>query len=407
MEIEISTVKGFQDFLPPESLKRKAIREIIEKNFRLYGFAPIETPVVEFDELMKPDSINENEDEAVSERFRLKDRAGRNLGLRYEFTFQLSRIFKQNPNIKLPFRRYQIGEVFRDEPTGSRRFRQFTQCDADIIGEPSIDADVECLSLVMNILKELKIDAEIHVNNRKLLSAIIESVQISSPQNVMRELDKLDKIGEDAVKINLKKYADANQIMTLFKLLEKDAEFFQQNAFDGAGEVAELIDKCNQYKIKIKFNPFMVRGFSYYTGSIFEIKIAGQKETIAAGGRYDKSVGKYLNREIPAVGISFGLDRVMEFAQVKVQSTKVIVISLNKDKEAIKLARELRKSDVSCIFTNDKPGKALEYANSLQIPYAIFIGEEEIEKKKFKLKDMKSGEEKYLSEAQLLKALAK
>jgi histidyl-tRNA synthetase len=407
MEIEISTVKGFQDFLPPESLKRKAIKEIIEKQFRLYGFLPVETPVVEFDELMKPDSIA-SEDEAVSERFRLKDRAGRNLGLRYEFTFQLSRIFKENPNIKLPFRRYQIGEVFRDEPTGSRRFRQFTQCDADIVGEPSIDADVECLSLVMDILKELKIDAEIHVNNRKLLNAIIESVQISSPQNVMRELDKLDKIGEDAVKINLKKYADANQIMTLFKLLEKDAEFFQQNVFDGASELLELIDKCNQYKIKVKFNPAMIRGFSYYTGSIFEIKIAGQKETIAAGGRYDKVVGKYLNKEIPAVGISFGLDRIMEFANVRVESAaKVLVISLNKDKEAIKLSRELRKSSVSCIFTNDKPGKALEYANSLQIPFAIFIGEEETEKNKFKLKDMKSGDEKLLSEAQIIKALAK
>jgi histidyl-tRNA synthetase len=107
------------------------------------------------------------------------------------------------------------------------------------------------------------------------------------------------------------------------------------------------------------------------------------------------------------VGISFGLDRVTEFSQVRVESTKVIVISLDKDSEAIKLARELRKSSVSCIFTNDKPGKALEYANSLQIPFAIFIGAEEIEKKKFKLKDMKSGEERYISETQLIKALAK
>src|SRR3989344_1441728 len=116
MKFEPDTVKGFQDILPPESLKRAAVKGIIEKWFRLYGFVPIETPVIEFDELMRPDTLpNEEEDEAVSERFKLQDRGKRNLGLRYEFTFQLARIFKLNPNIKLPFRRYQIGSVFRDE----------------------------------------------------------------------------------------------------------------------------------------------------------------------------------------------------------------------------------------------------------------------------------------------------
>jgi len=406
MNIEVSTVKGFQDFLPPESLKRQTVKKIIEKNFKLYGFLPIETPVVEFDELMKSDTL-EAEDEAVSDRFRLQDRAKRNLGLRYEFTFQLARIFKENPNIKLPFRRYQIGEVFRDEPTGSKRFRQFTQCDADIVGESSIDADAECLSLVSDILKELKINAEIQVNNRKLLNSIIASVQIENPMNVMRELDKIDKIGEDAIKVNLQKYADKNQILTLFKLLEKSLEFFKENAFDGAKELEELMEKCSNYGVKLEFNPFMVRGFGYYTGDIFEIRIEGQKETIGAGGRYDKVVGKYLGKEIPAVGISFGLERVSELAKVEAEATQVIIISLSQDKESIKLAKKLRKSNVSCVVEFGKPGKALDYANSLQIPYAIFIGEEEIEKGKLKLKDMKSGEEKYLTEKQVLKALIK
>ena len=175
MKIEIDTVKGFQDILPPESLKRKAVQEVIEKYYKLYGFLPVETPIVEFDELMKPDTLEENPDEAVSDRFKLKDRAGRNLGLRYEFTFQLARIFKQNPNIKLPFRRYQIGPNFRDEPIGPGRFRQFTQCDADIIGDSSMEADAECLAMISDILKELQIEAEIEVNNRKLLNSIIES----------------------------------------------------------------------------------------------------------------------------------------------------------------------------------------------------------------------------------------
>src|SRR3989344_3428474 len=252
MQIEVDTVKGFRDFLPPESLKRSSVQKVIEKNFRTYGFIPIETPVVEFDEIMKPSALpNEEEDEAVSDRFRLKDRAGRNLGLRYEFTFQLARIFKQYPNIKLPFRRYQVGPIFRDEPIAADRFRQFVQCDIDIVGDASIKADAECLAVVADILKELKIDSEINVNNRKLLSAIIESCEISEPKRIMRELDKMEKIGEDTVKANLRVFADPNKILTLFKLMEKPLSFFEENAFDGASDLVELISICNRYGLKI------------------------------------------------------------------------------------------------------------------------------------------------------------
>jgi histidyl-tRNA synthetase len=403
MQIEIGTVKGFQDFLPPESLKREAVRKVIEKYFKLYGFLPIETPIIEFDEIMKPD-ILQGEDEAVSDRFRLKDRAGRNLGLRYEFTFQLARIFKQNPNIKLPFRRFQIGPVFRDEPTGADRFRQITQCDADIIGDSSIQADAECLALFSDILKELKIDAEVQVNNRKLLNAIIESVEIKNQKEVMKELDKKDKIGEDMVKLNLKKYADPNQILTLFKLLEKDLKFFIDNAFDGAKELQELQSRCRRYGLSIKFNPYMIRGFSYYTGNIFEIVQPG-KSSLAGGGRYDRSVGKYLGKEMPAVGISFGFERVVQLASIKTETTKVIIISLKQDNETLKLTRKLREANISCIPAFEKVGKALEYANSLQIPFAIFIGEDEIKKGKYKLRDMQSGEEIFASEKQILKEL--
>jgi histidyl-tRNA synthetase len=407
MKIEVDTVKGFQDYLPPESLKREAVRKIIEKNFKLHGFVPIETPVIEFDEIMKGENLNE-EDEAVSDRFRLQDRAGRKLGLRYEFTFQLARIFKQNPNIKLPFRRYQIGEVFRDEPIGHGRFRQFVQCDADIIGDSSIDADAECLLLVKDIFDELKIKSEFHVNNRKLLKAIIESVQITDLKNVMKELDKIDKIGADQVKSNLRKYADPNQIITLFKLLEKNLSFFIQNAFDGAGELATLVEKCRDAGIKeVKINLAMVRGLGYYTGNVFEIKTNGGKDTISAGGRYDNVVGKYLGKPIPAVGISFGLDRISEIANIKVETTKAMLISIDKDRQMMKIAKLLRKEGVSCLTTSEKPGKALELANSLGIQKAVFIGEAEVHMKKFKLRDMKSGEEKMLSESRLISALKK
>lgn len=405
MIIEIDTVKGFQDFLPPESLKRKAVKAVIEKHFSLYGFLPIETPLIEFDELMRPDTLTV-EDEAVSDRFRLKDRGGRNLGLRYEFTFQLSRILKQNPNMKMPFKRYQVGEVFRDEPIGPGRFRQFTQCDADIIGDGSVEADAELMGMLTDILKELGIEGVIHVNNRKLINAIIESVQISDRAGVMRELDKLDKTGEDQVKSNLRKYADANQILTLFKLLEKDLEFFKSNAFDGAEELIELQKRCKMYGVTVKLTPNMIRGLSYYTGNIFEVRHEGTSGSIAAGGRYDKVVGKHLQKEIPAVGISFGLERVTGLANISVpHPTRAVLISFNKDTHMIKLANALRMQGIACVTSSGKPGKALEYANALAIPYAVFIGEDEIAKKKWKCKDLTSGEEKYVSEKQLVKML--
>jgi len=408
MKIEIGTVKGFQDFLPPESIKRQAVQKVIEKYFQLYGFIPIETPIIEFDELMKPEALpGEQEDEAVSDRFRLKDRAGRNLGLRYEFTFQLSRIFQQNPNIKLPFRRYQIGSLFRDEPVSADRFRQFTQCDVDIVGSDSIKSDAEILALVSDILKYLDIEAEIQVNNRKLLSSIIESLEIKNIKEVMRELDKLEKIGEDNVKSNLKKYLDSNKILTLFKMLEKGLPFFKENAFDGAQDLLDLQKECLLYGVKIKFNPYLMRGLAYYTGNIFEVKQPG-KGSIAGGGRYDKLVGKFIGRDIPAVGISFGLERITGLASIKPDSIpKAILISIGQEKASIQLARNLRKSNVSCIIFQDKPGKALEYANAQSIPYSIFIGQDEVAKKKFKLKDMQSGGEKLLTEKQLLAFLVK
>lgn len=414
MILEVDTVKGFTDYLPPESLKRQAIRRVVEKVYNLYGFLPIETPIIEYDELMRPSTLpNEQEDEAISDRFRLKDRASRSLGLRYEFTFQLARILKQNPTIKMPFRRYQIGDVFRDEPLRAGRTRQFTQCDIDIIGDSSISADAECIAVVLEIFKELGIEVEVGVNNRKLIDSIIESVELSDRKQVMREIDKLEKVGEDMVKTSLKKYGDANQIVTLFKLLEKDIKFFKSNAFEGADNLINLQEKLKQYKIDIKFKPTLVRGFSYYTGNIFEIFIKGTKTALCGGGRYDKSVGKYLNRDIPAVGISFSIEALMglcpeQIGKLPIEAiAKVALISINKDKETMQLAKNLRDSGVSTLVLAEKPGKILEYANSYQIPFVIFIGDDEVKKKKFKIRNMISGEEKLLAEKSIVSMLKK
>ena len=363
---------------------------------------------------MRPDALpGEQEDEAISDRFRLKDRAGRNLGLRYEFTFQHARILKLNPTLKLPFKRYQIGEQFRDEPIRLGRTRQFTQCDIDIIVDSSVQAEAECLAVVMQIFRELNIEATVTVNNRQLSNAMVESCELMQKKQVFREIDKIDKIGEDLVKMNLKKYGDANQVVTLFKLMEKDISFFEKNKFEGAAELKALMTAAKGQGIEVIFRPNLMRGFSYYTGNVFEIVITGTKTALCGGGRYDKTVGKYLNRDIPAVGISFSIEALTGLCQE--QLTALIVpppalvqlISIQQEKATLALAQKLRKEQVAVNILFDKPGKCLEYASAYQIPFAVFIGEDELKKKKFKLRDLQTGVEKELSEKQLISYLQK
>lgn len=399
MTERIETVRGFRDILPPESIKRQKIKEIIEKNFKLFGFLPIETPTIEYEELAKGDSEN---DSAVSERFRLKDRGNRDLSLRYEFTFQLSRILKENPNLKLPFRRYQIGQVFRDEPVEKDRYREFVQMDADILGDSSIKADAECLALADKICKEIGIQYKLNINNRKLLNSILKRLDILDTENVLRELDKLGKIGEDEAKKNLLKFADKRQVYDLFKILNNKLQFFVKEKFEGADELQELVRLCKIYDVKVSFTPTMIRGFSYYTGNIFEAYSSEIKGSLFAGGRYDKSVGKFIGRDVPAVGISFG--RIIDFPGVSFNAVKAVIISIKQDKKAVEIASTLRKNNISCVIM-DKPGKALEYADSLQIPFAVFIGSDEVKQKKFKLRDMKSGKERMLSEEFIIREL--
>lgn len=384
-------VKGFRDIFYPESMQREKIRQVAENKFKLFGFLPLETPTIEYDELLKGD--NEG-DEAVSDRFKLQDKGKRKLGLRFEFTVQLSRIFKEYPNIKLPFKRYQIGSIFRDEPLRADRYREFTQADADIIGDGSIRADAECLALAKSILDELNIKAEIKVNNRKLLNSILSNLKIKDKQQqILREIDKMDKLSEQEVKRNLKKIISENQIKSLFNLLGKDLNYFVKNNFSGAEEIEELRNLGKIYDFDIIFTPILMRGFSYYTGNVWEIWSRDKKSALGGGGRYDDKVGKYANKKIPAAGISFGT--LFDYS-VRAEGTEYLIVSLNQDKEAVKLAQKLREKGKSCTIYYGKPSKALEYANSYSIQNAIFVGEKEIKAKKFKVKDLKTGKESVL-----------
>jgi len=381
----METVKGFRDFLGEEAKKREKIKEIIIKNFKLFGFEPAETPIIEYEEFVKG---NNQSDEVISDIFKLQDKGKRNLALRYEFTFQLKRIAN---NKKLPYKRYQIGEVFRDEPTSVNRFRQFTQCDADIVGS-NIKDEAEVLYLISKILDELKIEATIDVNNRKLLNEILDKEKIENKEQVIKEIDKLNKLSENEVKNNLKKYK-AEKIILIFK---KPESYFKK--YSSYKEIEELKRYCKIFGVKINFSPSLARGLSYYNGTIFEIKTKEFKETICAGG-------SYLINGIQSTGFSFGLERISQLAKIKLKNKNILIISINQDREAIKLAKELRKNNVPCSITYNKISKSLEYANSYKIPYVIFVGEKEVKSNKFKLRDMLTGKEQMSKKEGIIKKL--
>lgn len=383
-----STVKGFLDFLGPDSSKRERIKKIIQRQFELYGFESAETPIIENEEFVKGEN---KEDDAVRDVFKLQDRGERKLALRYEFTFQLKRIAK---NQKLPYKRYQIGYNFRDEPVRKGRLRQFIQCDADIIGS-TIKDEAEILSLGKNIFNELKIPVKIYVNNRMLLNEILvsEDIKEKNRPSVIRELDKLDKLSKKQVADNLKKY----NAESLIKIFDKPEEYFEK--YGSYKKIKELKEYCKEYGFEIEFRPFLSRGFSYYKGNVFEIWSDELNVSLCGGGNY-------LVEEASSFGISFGLEPIFLLSDIKGEFVKIQIISINQDKEAIRIAQRLREEGIKTLLILDKsPSKAIEYANSKNIDYVLFVGEKEVSERRFKLKDMTKGNEKNISLENLIELL--
>src|SRR3989344_195166 len=351
---KLGLVKGFRDYDGNEAEDREFLRALIVGTFEKYGFEPAETPIIEYEEFVRGDN---EKDEAGSDIFRLKDKGERNLALRYEFTFQLKRLMQ---NKKLPYKRYQIGPVFRDEPVSSERFRQFIQCDIDTIGS-TIKDEAEILAAFNELFIKAGIEPIILVNNRKLLNQILEdnSIKEKDKEQVLREVDKIDKLPETEVRQNLKKL-NAENVLNSFKKGEK---YFSQ--FESYKEVIGLIEYCKSYGVKVLFSPNIVRGLSYYNG-------------------------------IQSTGISFSLERLEVVSRLKLKKDKWLIVSLEQDVAAIKLAQRLRSKGKIVSLYYGKPSKALEFANSYNYNKAIFVGAKEIKVKKFKVKLMSTGKESVL-----------
>ncbi len=413
----IELAKGTKNIEPELKLIRNRIISLITKTFELYGYSPLETPTLQrFDVLA---SKYAGGAEILKETFKLKDQGDRDLALRYDLTVPLSLYVALNPQVKLPFKRYEIGKVFRDGPISTVRFREFWQCDADIVGSSSILVDAECVNLFSTVFKELNLDIVIKVNNRKILDGIMDYSNIPNElrDSVILVIDKLEKIGIEGLKKELKeKKLSLEQIDKLVKLMDVKGnnkeklnsikKFIKDN--QGIKEFEELI----KYAPQIEFDLSLARGLSYYTGSIFEVKLKNSemKVTVASGGRYDNMIGDFLQngQKYPAVGISFGLDRIELLMKAEGKTlTKVYVIPIKQTEKASEIVQELRNNSInSDMDLMDRSiSKNLDYANTYGIPYVVFVGEDEVKKNKFKLRDMKSGKEELLDIKDIVKKL--
>jgi len=374
----METVKGFQDFLGTRADEFALIKELARQTFEKYNFQELQTPIIEQREFVT--SGTDEGDDAISEIFKLEDRGKRKLALRYEFTFQLKRIAKGQ---KTPFKRFQIGPVFRDEPVTKNRFRQFMQCDVDVIGAKIYD-QAEFLSAIKTILDSLKIKSIIYVNNKRLLNEILEKEGITKNKtDIIRALDKLDKLSEKEVGDLLKEYRAEN----LLKIVKQKEEFFKQ--YESYSEIEELRKYAKFYGVEIVFQPALARGLSYYTGNVFEIK-SDIKETICGGGTYEID-------GIESSGISFSIERLMAVSNLKINLNRTLVVSLNQDKKAIELSKKLRQMGQNTSVFIGKPNKAMAYANSYNFTKVVFVGEKEVEKKKYMIKNLITGKEVLLT----------
>ena len=415
--MEIERAKGTKEVDQKQKILMNYIVEVIKKNFELYGFLPLETPTLQRYDVLA--SKYAGGAEILKETFKLNDQGNRDLALRYDLTVPLCIYVALNPNVKLPFKRYEIGKVFRDGPVSVERYREFWQCYADIVGSANILSDVETINLGLKIFNELKLDVQFKVNNRKILDSVLESAGIPKDKETTSVLiiDKLEKIGIEGVKKELRedKLTDV-QIEKLLRLVSVEGtnteklEFLKTklNNKEGINEMEELV----RYIPEIYFDPSLARGLSYYTGIIFEVKLNNSdvKSTITSGGRYDNIIGNFIgnNQKYPAIGISFGLDRIeLAIKERKVEITKAYVIPIKQTEKAMEIVKALRdngiNSDLDLIGRSIS--KNLEYANTLGIPYAVIIGENEIKENKYTLRDMTTGKEEKLSVNELIKKL--
>ena len=396
----IRRARGMRDILPEDEIERKRIISIIERNYQEYGFDPVSHPAVE-----RLDVLEAKSGEGIkTEIFRFDDGE---LGLRFDLTVSLARMYSENSSLPLPFKRYAIEKVWRREEPQYGRYREFTQADADIVGSSSMRCEAELIACACNTLADLGIkEYKVYVNNRKLLNATLRHIGLDDARidTAIRCIDKLDKKGKAEVVKELAQNGITNgeEIVDAFT---KGIEYYEQieECKEGVDELKKLFSYLEMYGIRnYEFDPSIARGLGYYTGPIFEIKSADkQLGTIAAGGRYDGLIGIYAGQQVPAVGISFGVDRMANLFKKENSSrtyTDIVLVNVKEEniKACIDYAKKMREKGVAVRIDlmERSMKKQMEYASAIGAAYVGIIGDNEEKSGTITLKNLGTGEQK-------------
>lgn len=411
--------KGTRDFLPQEMLIRQQILDRIKSTFEIFSFQPLETPAIEDWDVLSAKGAGGPE--ILKETYNFEDFGGRRIGLKYDLTVPLARVMASNPTMPLPFKRYQIEKVWRYGDVTKDRFREFWQADIDTVGTESMLADAEIVACTIAVFTALSFKKFIvRLNNRKILSALVKCVGIEEEKvmDVFRTIDKLDKIGPKKVKEEL---SDKNisedaveKILNFIKIdgkpetvLKKANEFIKdvEEGKEGIEELKQLILYLRKMGVepKFKIDLSLARGLDYYTGPIFEVFVAEGIGSLAGGGRYNKMIGLFLGRDVPATGISLGIERIIEVMKDRKMiepiktNVKTYVIAVNDSvrEKVLEIVQTLRKNNIIADFDVKQRSltRQLEYVDSLGIPYSVIVGKKELDKGTVKVRNMKQRKE--------------
>ncbi|HLR20931.1 MAG TPA: histidine--tRNA ligase [Tissierellaceae bacterium] len=427
-----SILSGFMELLPEDQILFNKMLDTIRENYEKFGFLPIDTPVIEKSEVLLAKGGGETEKQV----YRFK-RGSTDMSLRFDLTVPLARYVSQHyPDLSFPFRRYHIGKVYRGERSQRGRFREFYQCDIDIIGNTNLGIinDAEIPAIIYSTFKDLGFDSfTILINNRRLLKGFFQSLDIEDSTYVLRTIDKLDKIGIEKVKEELKSQElnedVINKIIEFInikgnndKIIEELKELNIENEIFNEG-LEELETVSNYIKAfgvsedNYKIDLTIARGLDYYTGTVYETFLNDHPDigSVCSGGRYDDLASHYTKQKLPGVGISIGLTRL--FYQLREANiietrdnslTKALVIPMKGQMEkGVELVNKLREEDIysQVHVESGRMGKKFGYADKLNIPYVIIIGEEEVENNTYSLRDMKTGEQENISLDKLINCL--
>lgn len=424
-KVQPRTLPGFMELLPNEQIVFNDIKEKIQKSYERFGFLPLDTPIIEDAEVLLAKAGGETEKQIY--RF---NKGENDLSLRFDLTVPLAKyVSEYYGELSFPFKRYQIGKVYRGEKAQAGRYREFYQCDVDIIGdgELSIIHDAEIPSIIYTTFKELGFEKfTIHINNRKILNGIFDEIgSIDKTTDILRIIDKIEKIGAEKVQEELSELGIAEKeiqtIMNFIKISGTNSEKIQtlkelgiKSEIFGTGlneleQVINLIKVCGVPEKNFEIDLTIARGLDYYTGTVYETFLDDYKKlgSVCSGGRYENLAEYYTDKKLPGVGISIGLTRFFYQARkeglIKSEKTaisKVLVLPMTDNLEkCMEVASKLREAKINTeIYLEDKKIKAkFKYADKLNIPFAVVIGDDEIANDKVTLKNMTTGEQKTLT----------